>query len=84
MRDLQARMLAAVLDGAGLQGVAELAASEAGGPVAIVLPARGLAAAAPADDTPREIVDYVAGRVRGDSCERPGSVEDEIPVHAGE
>ena len=45
MRDLQARMLAALLEGDGLRGVAELAAEEAGAPVAIVLPARGLAAA---------------------------------------
>ena len=45
MRDLHARMLAALLDGEGLRGIAELAAEEAGGPVAIVLPARGLAAA---------------------------------------
>jgi len=84
MRDLQARMLAAVLDGAGLRGVAELAASEVGGPVAIVLPARSLAASAPADEPPGEIVDYIATRLRGDSAERPGSVEDELAVHAGE
>lgn len=45
MRDIHNRMLAAVLDGEGLRGLAELAAEEAGGPVAIVLPARGLAAA---------------------------------------
>ena len=38
MRDLHARMLAALLDGEGLRGIAELAAEEAGGPVAIVLP----------------------------------------------
>ena len=37
-------MLAAVLDGEGLRGLAELAAEEAGGPAAILLPARGLAA----------------------------------------
>ena len=43
MRDLHASMLGAVLGGEGLQGIAELAAVEAGGPVAIVLPARGLA-----------------------------------------
>jgi PucR family transcriptional regulator, purine catabolism regulatory protein len=42
VRDLHAKMLGAVLDGDGLQGVAELAAIEAGGPVAIMLPARGL------------------------------------------
>lgn len=84
MRDLQARMLAAVLDGAGLRGVAELAASEAGGPVAIVLPARGLSAAAPADDPPREVVEYVAARLEGEATERPGAVEDELAVLAGE
>jgi PucR family transcriptional regulator, purine catabolism regulatory protein len=45
MRDLHARMLTALRGGEGLRGIAELAAEEAGGPVAIVLPARGLAAA---------------------------------------
>jgi hypothetical protein len=35
-------MIEAVLDGGGLEGVAELASAEAGGPVAIMLPARGL------------------------------------------
>ena len=47
MRDLHARMLDAVLGGEGLQGLADLAASEAGGPVAIELPARGLGARSP-------------------------------------
>src|SRR3954451_10308007 len=46
MRELSTRMIEAVLDGEGLQGVADLAAAEAGGPVAIVLPPRGLAARA--------------------------------------
>jgi len=45
MRDIHTRMLAAVLDGEGLRGLAELAAEEAGGPVAILLPARGLSVA---------------------------------------
>ena len=36
MRDLQARMLGAVLAGEGLQGLADLAAAEAGGPVAMM------------------------------------------------
>jgi hypothetical protein len=43
LRDLHARMLAALLGGEGLRGIAELAAEEAGGHVAIVLPGRGLA-----------------------------------------
>jgi len=37
MRELSTRMIEAVLDGEGLQGVAELAAAEAGRPVAIVV-----------------------------------------------
>ena len=44
MRDLQEQMLAAVMDGDGLGGIAELAAHEIGGPVAIVLPGHGPAA----------------------------------------
>jgi sugar diacid utilization regulator len=40
-------MLGAILGGEGLQGVADLAAGEAGGPVAILLPARGLSARSP-------------------------------------
>jgi sugar diacid utilization regulator len=45
MRDLHARMLTALLAGEGLRGIAELAADEAGAPVAIVLPARGISVA---------------------------------------
>jgi sugar diacid utilization regulator len=37
-------MISALLGGEGLRGIVELAAEEAGGPVAVVLPARGLAA----------------------------------------
>src|SRR6476659_9514816 len=47
MRDLHSLFLGAVLGGEGLQGVADLASVEAGGPVAIVLPARGLTASSP-------------------------------------
>ena len=54
MRDLHTRMLAALLAGEGLSGIAELAAEEAGAPVAIVLPARGLwAASTPGYDLER-------------------------------
>src|SRR3954468_13493187 len=49
MRDLHASLLGAVLDGEGLQGLTELAAVQAGGPVAIVLPARGLTVSSPVD-----------------------------------
>jgi DNA-binding PucR family transcriptional regulator len=51
MRDLHARMLTALLAGEGLRGIAELAAEEAGAPIAIVLPARGLAAGS-SDEVP--------------------------------
>ena len=47
MRDLHARLLGAVIGGEGLQGIADLAAEEAGAPVSILLPARGLRAASP-------------------------------------
>ena len=49
MQDLHAKMLGAVLGGEGLHGVAELAAVEAGGPVAIRLPGRGLDVLWPAE-----------------------------------
>jgi hypothetical protein len=84
MRDLQAKMLAAVLDGAGLRGVAELAAGEAGGPIAIVLPGRGLIAAAPVDDPPAEVVDYVTTALRGNGVAPPEAIEAELAVNAGE
>ncbi len=51
--------------------------------MAIVLPARGLAAAL-GRRAAGEVVDYVAARVRGEAAERPGSVEDELAVLAGE
>ncbi|HEX2129183.1 MAG TPA: helix-turn-helix domain-containing protein, partial [Solirubrobacterales bacterium] len=56
MRDLHARMLAALLAGEGLGGIAELAAEEAGAPIAIVLPARGLAVGS-SDDISLDSID---------------------------
>jgi sugar diacid utilization regulator len=66
MRDLHASLLGAVLGGEGLQGVVELAAVEAGGPVAIVLPTRGLTVRSPEgielnEDDPEVEVPIVAG-----------------------
>lgn len=82
MRDLHSRMLTALMGGEGLQGIAELAAEEAGGPIAIVLPARGLAAAS-ADDLPlAELASEVAARMRGE----PGgsaTADAEVAVEAG-
>jgi len=83
MDDLHARMLAAVLGGQGLDGVAEVAAAEAGGQVAILLPARGLAGVAPAQRELDELMAYVGERVRGADGEPPEPVALEAPVEAG-
>jgi sugar diacid utilization regulator len=84
MRDLHARMLAALLGGEGLRGIAELASEEAGGPVAIVLPARGLADASSGDLSLEELSEFAAGRLRGDAPAPPDQVELEHEVVAGE
>ena len=83
MDDLHARMLAAVLGGHGLEGVAELAAAEAGGPVAIVLPARGLAAVAPDGRATDDLMAYVGERMRGADGEPPEPVALEAAVETG-
>jgi PucR family transcriptional regulator, purine catabolism regulatory protein len=80
MRDLNATMLGAVLGGDGLEGVAELASIETGGPVAIVLPARGLAVGTVSE----EQAGYVARRLGGENAELPPGVEVAVPVQAGE
>jgi sugar diacid utilization regulator len=83
MRDLHASMLAALLGGEGLRGIAELAAAEAGGPVAIVLPGRGLAAAS-ADEIELEKLGAYARERLGGSPRKPAEVEIEQAVVAGE
>jgi hypothetical protein len=85
MRDLHARMLAALLAGEGLKGIVELAAEEAGGPVAIVLPARGLAAASDDDVPLDELITRTSERLReGDADPLGEAVDLELPVEAGE
>jgi hypothetical protein len=83
MRDLHARMLAALLQGQGLRGVAELAAEEAGGPVAIVLPARGLAAASADDIGLESLVESCGERLRDGGSSDAADVELALPVEAG-
>jgi hypothetical protein len=83
MRDLSTRMIEAVLDGEGLRGVAELAAAEAGGPVAIVLPARGLAARAPGDGDLNGLAEYARGRVADARVSPPFPIADEAAIEAG-
>ena len=75
MRDLHARMLAALMAGEGLRGIAELAAEEAGGPVAIVLPTRGLADASSAEVPLVELSGYAAELLGGEAPEAPDDVE---------
>lgn len=84
MRDLYASMLSALLDGEGLKGVVDLAAVEAGAPIAILLPARGLAAAS--DDTPEleGLSDYVSRRLEDPRRQLPERVEAELPVLIGD
>lgn len=83
MRDLHTRMLAALLEGDGLRGVTELAATEAGSPVAIVLTARGLAEASEESVDLVALRKAVAGRPSHEDRPIPG-VELEIPVLAGD
>jgi sugar diacid utilization regulator len=83
VRDLHATLLGAVLGGEGLEGVAELASMETGGPVAIVLPARGLSATS-FGAVPEELAGYVLDRLAGGEAEPPEGVEVAVPVQAGE
>jgi sugar diacid utilization regulator len=83
MRDLSTRMIEAVLDGEGLRGVAELAAAEAGGPVAIVLPARGLAARAPGGADLNGLAEYTRAKVADANAAPPQPIAHETSIEAG-
>jgi sugar diacid utilization regulator len=83
MRELSTRMIEAVLDGQGLQGVAELAAAEAGGPVAIVLPPRGLAARAPWGGELNGLAEYAKARVADTAATTPDAIALERSIEAG-
>jgi sugar diacid utilization regulator len=81
MIDLYSRMVGAVLAGEGLRGVAELAAAEIGGPVAILLPARGLAAGSGDGVGLEELSALAAARLRGGGGRFEAVAE--RPVEAG-
>lgn len=83
MRELSTRMIEAVLDGEGLRGVAELASAEAGGPVAIVLPSRALAARAPGDEELNGLAEYARARVADEQATPPEPLAGEQPVVVG-
>jgi sugar diacid utilization regulator len=76
-------MIEAVLDGEGLRGVAELAAAEAGGPVAIVLPTRGLAARAPGGADLNGLAEYARAKVADASAAPPQPIAHEASIEAG-
>ena len=82
MRELSTRMIEAVLDGDGLQGVADLAAGEAGGPVAIVLPPRGLAARAGGGEL-NGLAEYAKARVAETDSATPELITMERSIEAG-
>ena len=83
MRELSTRMIEAVLDGEGLQGVADLAAAEAGGPVAILLPPRGLAARAPEAGEMNGLDEYAKERLARTEATAPYPVAIERSIEAG-
>ena len=83
MQDLHARMLGALLAGEGLAGIAELAAEEAGGPVAIVLPDRGLAVASAEGIDLGELCRMVGARLNGDAASDASAIAAAEPVNAG-
>jgi sugar diacid utilization regulator len=83
MRELSTRMLEAILDGGGLRGVAELASAEARGSVAIVLPARGLAARAPEEAELNGFAEYARERLGDGRARPPHPIALEAPVIAG-
>jgi sugar diacid utilization regulator len=76
-------MIEAVLDGEGLQGVAELAAAEAGGPVAIVLPPRGLAARAAGGGELNGLAAYAKARLAESEAAAPDRLAMERSIEAG-
>jgi sugar diacid utilization regulator len=87
LRDVHLEMVDAVLAGDGLGRVAELAAEAAGGPVAIVVPRIGVAAAAGGGATDKSLPAlkrYVSDRLRDRPTEVPDGVVSEVPIAAGD
>jgi PucR family transcriptional regulator, purine catabolism regulatory protein len=79
-------MIAAVMDGGGLERLAELASDEAGAPVTIVVPSLGEAMAPPAAVSSEDVArlrGYVRGRAAGRPSELPELIEAEAPVSTG-
>ncbi|UJA19528.1 helix-turn-helix domain-containing protein [Thermoleophilia bacterium SCSIO 60948] len=82
MRDLHSRMLSALLAGGGLEAVAELAAEEAGGPVCIAIPRRGLAAGSGRGADVVAATERSGALLRGVSPDSLPGASAEIPIEA--
>src|SRR5687768_10357277 len=84
MRDLHEQMLAAVMAGDGLGGIAELASHEVGGPVAIVLPEHGLQAVWPEPESARTeaLVEWTSAALSGRNGSLPDGVDLAVPIGA--
>jgi sugar diacid utilization regulator len=83
LSETHAAMLDAVLDGEGLERVAELASTAAGGPVAVLIPRLGVACAPRAVRSPGTLVAlerWVEERVRGRPSAVPVEVVAEAPI----
>jgi sugar diacid utilization regulator len=84
LRAVHLRMVDAVLGGDGLEGVATLAAGEAGGTVAIVVPRLGAAAASGPVTDLAALRRYVSERARGRAVAVPAGVAAEVPIASGD
>src|SRR3954465_7542074 len=84
LRAVHLRMVDAVLGGDGLEGVAQLAASETGGVVAIVVPRLGAAAASGPVAELSALRRYVGDRARPRAAAVPPGVVAEVPIAWGD
>jgi len=85
LRSLHMQMVDAVLSGDGLELVAALAAREAGGAVAIVIPRLGVVEISPGSDAdPVALRRYVTDRGRDRPAAAPEGLVAEVPIATGE
>jgi sugar diacid utilization regulator len=80
-------MIAAVMDGGGLERLAELAGAEAGAPIAIVVPRLGEGLTPGASISKEELAklrEYARARIANRPAELPSVVVGEAPVSTGE
>ena len=85
LRAVHLQMLDAVLTGDGLAAVALLAAEASGGPVAVVVPRLGVAAASPGGEAALPAIRrYVGEQGRGRVAPVPPGVVAEVPITSGD